>query len=366
MKTRRGGSKTSSHQALGAAVVHPDHAEVLPLAPEPIRKEDGARKNDCARNAAKRLLNHLRREHPQMKAIIVEDAPASDGPHITLLKEKDFRFILGAKPGDHDLLFSRFEASDTKQAWERRDRKTGTVHRFAWDHGLPLNDANVDLKITMLHDEETDTNGNRTRFSWVTDLPLDRDTVMPVMRAARRRWAVENETFQTLKARDAYRFEHDFGHGNNRLADVFATRAMRAFLIDQVQQHCCQVFRKAREHQGRNLYLWNRLRELVRTFAFPDWKVLYRAIAGELGKEDCVALIRAGPSPLRPRSTGPDPAPQRTSELRAAARPVAVRARNGRSMPRCRTGRRRAGDELTGNGCSRHRNPMAESVPMSD
>ena len=174
MKTRRGGSKTSSHQALGAAVVHPDHAEVLPLAPEPIRKEDGARKNDCARNAAKRLLNHLRREHPQMKAIIVEDAPASNGPHITFLKEKDFRFILGAKPGDHDLLFSRFEASNTKQAWERRDRKSGTVHRFAWDHGLPLNDANVDLKVTMLHDEETDTNGNRTRFSWVTDLPLDR------------------------------------------------------------------------------------------------------------------------------------------------------------------------------------------------
>ena len=118
---------------------------------------------------------------------------------------------------------------------------------------------------------------------------------MPVMRAARRRWAIENETFQTLKARDAFRFEHSFGHGNNRLADVFATRAMRAFLIDQVQQHCCQVFRKAREHQGRNLYPWNRLRELVRTFAFPDWTVLYRAIAGELGKEDYIALIRAGP-----------------------------------------------------------------------
>ena len=165
MKTRRGGSKTSSHQALGAAVVHPDHAEVLPLAPEPIRKEDGARKNDCERNAAKRLLEDLRREHPHMKAVIVEDGLASNGPHVKLLKEKDFRFILGAKPGDHELLFSWFEASDTKQAWERRDRKTGTVRCFEWDHGLPLNDANVDLKITMLHDEETDTNGNRKSFS---------------------------------------------------------------------------------------------------------------------------------------------------------------------------------------------------------
>ena len=60
---------------------------------------------------------------------------------------------------------------------------------------------------------------------------------------------------------------------------------MLAFLIDQVQPHCCQVFRKAREHQGRNLYLWNRLRELFRTFAFPDWKVLYRVIAGSWARK---------------------------------------------------------------------------------
>ena len=199
-KKLRDGSKTYYHQALGAAVVHPDHAEVLALASEPIRKEDGTRKYDCERNAAKRILNDLRREHPHMKAVIVEDSLASNGPHVNLLKEKDFRFILGAKPGDHELLFSWFEASDTKQTWEKRDRKTGTLHRFAWDHGLPpLNDVNFDLKINMLHYEETDTNGNRKRFSWVTDLPLDGDTVMPVMRAARRRWAIENETFQTLK-----------------------------------------------------------------------------------------------------------------------------------------------------------------------
>ena len=58
---------------------------------------------------------------------------------------------------------------------------------------------------------------------------------MPVMRSARRRWAIENETFRTVKARDTYRFEHTFGPGNTHLSDVFATLAMLAFLIDQVQ-----------------------------------------------------------------------------------------------------------------------------------
>ena len=123
---------------LGAAIIHPEHKEVLPLAPEPILKEDGADKNDCERNAAKRLVNDLRREHPHLKAIIVEDALASNGPHINHLKNKGFRYILGAKPGDHERLFRWFDASETKESWKVRDKKTGTVHHYEWDITLFL------------------------------------------------------------------------------------------------------------------------------------------------------------------------------------------------------------------------------------
>ena len=56
----------------------------------------------------------------------------------------------------------------------------------------------------MLKYEETDKKGKTKRFSWVTDPPLDRDTVMPIMRAGRRRWAIENETFKILKYRCGY------------------------------------------------------------------------------------------------------------------------------------------------------------------
>ena len=79
------------------------------------------------------------------------------------------------------------------------------------------------------------------------------------------------------------------------------TLAMLAFLIDQAQHHCCPLFRKAQKHQERSLYLWNRMRSLIQTFVFPDWETLYLAIAGELGKEDCAGLVRAGPQ------TGPAP-----------------------------------------------------------
>ena len=93
------------HYMLGVVLLHPDRREVIPLAPEPIVKSDGNTKNDCERNAAKRLLADIRREHPHLKIIITEDSLASNGPHIRLLKELNMRFILGVKPTDHTFLF---------------------------------------------------------------------------------------------------------------------------------------------------------------------------------------------------------------------------------------------------------------------
>ena len=41
VKNHQDGSKTSSHQALVGAVVHPELKEVFPLAPEPLHRNDG-------------------------------------------------------------------------------------------------------------------------------------------------------------------------------------------------------------------------------------------------------------------------------------------------------------------------------------
>lgn len=55
-KNLRNGQKQYYHQLLAAAIVHPDKPNVLPLFPEAITRIDGETKNDCERNAAKRLL----------------------------------------------------------------------------------------------------------------------------------------------------------------------------------------------------------------------------------------------------------------------------------------------------------------------
>src|SRR6266849_7900071 len=79
-KVHRNGSMTYYHQLLGAAIIHPDVREVMPLMPEAIVKQDGAEKNDGERHAAKRFIAKLRQDHPHLTFIITEDSLRSNAP----------------------------------------------------------------------------------------------------------------------------------------------------------------------------------------------------------------------------------------------------------------------------------------------
>jgi len=93
-KNSKTGEITYSHQLPGAAIVHPDVKEVIPLAPEPIIRQDGETKNDCERNAAKRLLAQIRQNHPDLPLIIIEDSLSSNAPHLISENSKNTIFAL--------------------------------------------------------------------------------------------------------------------------------------------------------------------------------------------------------------------------------------------------------------------------------
>jgi hypothetical protein len=279
-KQHRNGKVTYSHQMLSGAIVHPDFAEVIPLAPEPIIKQDGAAKNDCERNAARRFLSKFRQEHPQLPVIVVEDGLASNGPHIEDLKEYRLHFILGAKPGDHSALFARMGAASeagTAQVVTLFDPDTKTLHHFRWLCQVPLNDSHPNLLVNFLEYWEIDKNGKVQYFSWVTDLDLTEQSVWYIMRAGRARWKIENETFNTLK-NQGYHFEHNFGHGEKNLSVVFALLMMLAFLIEQVQQLCSSLFRQVWQKFGTKRLMWDRMRCLFHVIVFASMRELFEAL----------------------------------------------------------------------------------------
>ena len=242
-KHHRTGETEFYHQLLASVIVHPDKKTVLPLFSEPIIKQDGVVKNDCERNAGKRLFPALTKSFPRLKKIALEDALAANGPHIKMLKENDFGFIIRVKKdGNPSLMVTiqkRMIAGETEEFEVTDDQ--GVLRGYRFINDVPLNDSHPDLMVNFLDFWEIDTNGKQKNFMWVTDITLSRDNVYSVMRAGRARWKVENETFNTLKNL-GYHFEHNYGHGKQHLATVLGILTILAFLLDQIQELSCPLF----------------------------------------------------------------------------------------------------------------------------
>jgi hypothetical protein len=273
------GTVTYRHQLLGAALIHPDKREVIPLMPEPIIKPDGTSKNDCERNAAKRFITKLRQDHPHLKVVVTEDSLSSNAPHIQWLHDHDLHYILGVKEGDHAALFAHVAAAEQAGRvtyYEREDATTGLRQRFRFISDVPLNAAHADLRVNFLECWEWDKDKVQ-HFSWVTDLRLNKGTVYQLMRGGRARWRIENETFNTLK-NQGYHFEHNYGHGYQHLSVVFAVLMLLAFLVDQVQQLCCPLFQAVWAKLGSKRRLWEKMRALFHDYALCSMQHLLETL----------------------------------------------------------------------------------------
>lgn len=283
VKEHRDGRKTYYHQILGSALVHPDQKVVIPLSPEPILKRDGAQKNDCERNAAKRWLDDFRREHPHLPTVIVEDGLSSNAPHIKELGKHNLRYLLGCKEGDHAYLADWVKATDEEESPILKETIQGVTHEYQCIKEVPLNGDKDAPIVTVIRYQETKQKTKKgpmktTKWMWVTDLDVTPKNIREIVRGARARWHIENQTFNTLK-NQGHEFEHNFGHGKQYLSHVFSMLMMLAFLIDQCLQRLNKRFQGALERCGGKKYLWERMLHSLYIFSFiPDFESLYEAI----------------------------------------------------------------------------------------
>jgi hypothetical protein len=273
VKEHQNGTKTFYHQMFGAAIVHPDKKNVVPLCPEIILNQDGDSKNDCERNACKRFLEHFRREHPHLKAILVEDGLSSTAPHIRMVEEFKLKYIFGAKPGDHQYLFEQLDEREDAVYHEERT-KDGFLHQYRFVNGVSLNKSNLDLKVNVLEYRQTDPKGKELNFSWVTNILISTANVAKIAEGGRARWKIENETYNTLKNL-GYNFEHNYGHGKKYLSTIFCLLMMLAFLVDQVQEICCTLFQQCRKFAGTYRELWQAMVTLFRYVELESWENFY-------------------------------------------------------------------------------------------
>ena len=200
-------------------------------------------------------------------------------PHIELLKALlvDMRFVLGAKPGDHEFLFQWVETTPGTRRFETTDTD-GTVYRFRYLNDAPLNDAHFQLQVNFLEYWAFKPNAKPRHFSWVTDLPITDSNAMTLMRARARPLAHRERDLQypeepRLRLRAQLRpRQGPTGDGDRPPDDAGLPHRPSA-------QRCCSLFQAAKAKAERARYLWQKPRALFFDFELPDWETLYRAIA---------------------------------------------------------------------------------------
>jgi len=284
----KNGDVTYAHQALPAVVVNPKMKEVFPIGIEFIEKQDGENKNDCERNASKRIIKQLRIDYPDQKFLVVEDSLSSNVPHILALKNEGMDFILGIKPGDHKKFYEQLSLLEQKNSIihiqkHENINKESIIFRFRYVNSVDLNNGKNDpvyvnyLEVTEVLINKYNMVEKSTKYSWITNIFITEDNILELMKIARSRWMIENETFNTLK-NQGYNFEHNFGHGNKNLTNNMAIFMFIAFFIDQIQQHCCKMFQEILLRAKKKIRLWQYLQACFLTHANTSLYEIYEKI----------------------------------------------------------------------------------------
>ena len=123
--------------------------------------------------------------------------------------------------------------------------RRGKRHEYEWVTDLPLNGSPDSPRINFIQFRIVKNGKVTYRNAWVTDLVPTTDNIVQLVRAARARWKIENETFNTLK-NQGYHLKHNFGHGDRHLSEAFFTLNLLAFFMHQIFELVDGLYQRVR------------------------------------------------------------------------------------------------------------------------
>jgi len=290
---RNNGQTESYHTMLSATVVAPGVSRVVPLMPEFIANTDGAEKQDCERNAVKRWLSqHGDRMKPLCPVYLGDDLFACQ-PVAEEVLQNGADFIFTCKPTSHKALYDFMEGAAPETHEERiRKGKVTDTFRYRWIEQVPIRDSKDALSVNWIGFEILDSKGKiKYSMSWVTSLAVSKENVAEIVACGRSRWKIENEGFNVMK-NHGYELEHNFGHGKQYLAMMFAALNLLAFAWHSVLDLIEPPWQAARAAVGKRTTFFGRFLHFTIVAIYPDWESLLAFITAPLFTPDIIVRRR--------------------------------------------------------------------------
>lgn len=179
-------------------------AEVLPDTEEA--------KQDCELKALERLAPVLKARFPQLLLCLSSDSLYACGRALTIARTNRWRFLFTFKEGRLPEVWKEFERLRdlSPENTLRVTLPNGILQVYRWVNALSYEDSERRVHtFNALECLET-VKGETTRYAWMTDFPLERNTVVAVAtKGGRARSRIENEGFNVQKNSD-FNLEHPY------------------------------------------------------------------------------------------------------------------------------------------------------------
>lgn len=282
-RKRRNGQEQYCHSAILPVIVAPGNPHVLAQPPEYITPQDGTEKQDCERAASKRWVTHHAADYAADNAILMGDDLYANQPLCEHILAHHLHFLFGCKPDSHKTLYAALEeqAAEVKTVTVRQwNGKHSELWTYRYCAHVPLRAGDDALVVNWceLHITHAETGDTLYHHTWVTDLEITADNLAEIVTCARAHWKVENENNNVLKNK-GYHLEHNFGHGQQYLAQTLLTLNLLAFLVHTVMHLSNKIYRRIRKTLGRREAFFNDLRALLRYLIFESWAELLTFMA---------------------------------------------------------------------------------------
>jgi hypothetical protein len=276
------GETLYAHHAILPVIVKAGESRVLALEPEFIRPQDGHEKQDCERAAIKRWVKRNAERYARHAYTLLGDDLYACQPICELFLEAGFNFILVCKPDSHVALYEQIDFLAKNGVVEQLRRRHwngryAEMHHYRWVNEVPVRRGEDALLVNWCEIVITreDTGRRLYKNTFITNHPLTRNTVAPLVRDGRARWKSENETNNVLKTK-GYHLEHNFGHGDQFLANFLLTLNLLAFLFHTLLALLDEPYQRLRQHLVARTDFFNDLRALLRYLLFDNWNHLMR------------------------------------------------------------------------------------------
>ena len=278
-KTHSNGKTSYSHTVVTPALVKSGSDKVIALAPEFMGPQDGHDKQDCEINASLRWLESRGSQYAALGTTVLGDDLYCHEPFCRALLTQGFEFILVCKPESPKTLYEWVADLDRNGIVKTFNHSRWTGARYQTDScryvsAVPLRDADDALTVNWCEITTRSAEGKVLyRNAFATSLTLDDTNVAEVVSSGRARWKIENENNNTLKTK-GYRFEHNYGHGQQFLSALLATLILLAYLLHTLLDLMDDKFCLLRQKLPSRKRLFDDMKALTTYLCFGSWEHL--------------------------------------------------------------------------------------------